>query len=82
LHWKEDYTRFALTCEALKSEKIKYLTRTGLDYAASLSDEQVLNNFVTNIEDHTRKESQKWRTLINKTPGIDSLLEELDRIKS
>jgi len=47
--WKDNYTRFSQTAEALKSEKAKYLTRTTRRYY-KVSKPKSLNNFVTTVE--------------------------------
>ena len=58
--WQENWVRFAATAEALKSELVKFQTRTGEAYAASLDEETVLNNFVIRIEGLASGELAAW----------------------
>jgi hypothetical protein len=58
--WQENWVRFAATAEALKSELVKFQTRTGEAYGASLDEETVLNNFVVRIEGLASGELAAW----------------------
>ena len=58
--WQENWVRFAATAEALKSELVKFQTRTGEAYAVSLDEETVLNNFVVRIEGLASGELAAW----------------------
>jgi hypothetical protein len=62
--WREEWVRFGFTAEALKSELVKYTTRTTADYNGD--DDAALNTFVTKIESLVSTEVEDWRTLINK----------------
>jgi hypothetical protein len=59
--WKDNYTRFAYTGEALKSELFKFQTRTTVDYARDVDDQQALENFVYRIEQLRENEVTDWR---------------------
>ena len=58
--WQENWVRFAATAEALKSELVKFQTRTGEAYAVSLNEETVLYNFVVRIEGLASGELAAW----------------------
>ena len=58
--WQENWVRFAATAEALKSELVKFQTRTGDAYGTSLDEETVLNNFVARIEGLASGELAAW----------------------
>ena len=58
--WQENWVRFAATAEALKSALVKFQTRTGEAYGASLDEETVLNNFVVRIEGLASGELAAW----------------------
>ncbi len=62
-HWQEDWTRFAGTAEALKSELLFYETRTSLSYRPSIGDEAALDNFVQRIEALAERETGAWSAL-------------------
>jgi hypothetical protein len=59
--WREDGVRFGYIREALKSELIKFKTRTA-EYGTDLTDEQALDKFVTRIEQLAMSEVTEWRT--------------------
>jgi hypothetical protein len=59
--WPHNKTRYSFTAEALKSERVKYATRTTSLYRTELSDDQALDNFVARIEDITMTEVTEWR---------------------
>ena len=50
-----------LAAEALKSERVKYATRTTSRYNHDLSDDEALDNFVARIEDIAMTEVTEWR---------------------
>ncbi len=56
--WQDNKARFAFTAEALKSEKIKYETRTGAYRGDST---RALNRFVGRIEAIAMAETAEWR---------------------
>jgi Protein of unknown function (DUF4231) len=56
--WQENKARFSYTAEALKSERIKYETRTGL-YRGDPA--RALGRFVTRIEAIAMNETSEWR---------------------
>ena len=58
--WQENWVRFAATAEALKSELVKFQTRTGEAYGVGLDEETVLNNFVARIEGLASGELAAW----------------------
>jgi len=62
--WKENYLRFAYTSQALKSEKIRFETRTSKGYRSQLKDETALDHFVTRVDKITMGEVGEWRTLM------------------
>ncbi len=62
--WKENYIRFAYTGEALKSERIKFITRTTKPYDSALEDKAALSRFVTRMEALVMTEVTDWRGLM------------------
>ena len=60
---KENYIHFAYAVEKLKSEKVKYLTRTTREYRSELGDEEALNNFVMNVETLGMTEVSDWQRM-------------------
>src|SRR5262249_16626572 len=60
-HWREDWVRYTVTAEALRSEKYKYSTRTTSHYALGLSDAVALDNFMGRIEAVAASEVADWR---------------------
>jgi hypothetical protein len=59
--WPHNKTRYSFTAEALKSERVKYATRTTSLYRHELSDDQALDNFVARIEHIAMTEVTEWR---------------------
>jgi hypothetical protein len=59
--WPHNKTRYSFTAEALKSERVKYATRTTSRYKHDLSDDEALDNFVARIEDIAMTEVTEWR---------------------
>ncbi len=72
---KDNYIRVSYTSEALKSEKIKYLTRTTPRYNKSLDNHKALSNFVASIEKLAREEVSGWRELTDQGMDLDELIE-------
>lgn len=60
--WQQDWARFSDTAEALKSELIKYETRTSAEYAAVLENAVALDNFVQRIETLALTETRSWHS--------------------
>lgn len=58
--WRTDWIRFKGTSERLKSELVKYETRTTDAYAASLPDEDALGAFVGAVEVLGVGETDAW----------------------
>lgn len=69
--WKENYLRFALTSEALKSERIKYLTRTTHAYSSKLDESRAIENFVMQIEKLAMNEASEWRSLMHESSQLN-----------
>lgn len=65
--WRANYVRFAYVCEALKSEKLKFETRTIADYDKGLDDHVALSNFVARMERLVMREVSDWRAEMQKT---------------
>ncbi len=65
--WNESYPRCTYVCEALKSERVRFETRTTKAYTATLDDQQALNNFVTNMENIVLSEITDWRSETQKS---------------
>ena len=59
--WADNKARWSFTSEALKSERVKYATRTTAPYGRNLSDDEALDNFVARIENLAMTEVVEWR---------------------
>ena len=59
--WRDNWTRFAYTAEVLKSEMLKFETRTSEAYRIDLNEEETLDNFVYRIEAALMEEVSDWR---------------------
>jgi hypothetical protein len=70
--WPQNKTRYSFTAEALKSERVKYATRTGSLYGSERSDDEALNNFVARIEDIAMTEVAEWRGEFARASGEPS----------
>lgn len=70
--WKESYPRFAYVCEALKSERLKFETRTTAEYGPDLDKHQALDNFVVGREALVMDEVTDWRTQVQKAASSPS----------
>jgi hypothetical protein len=69
--WREDWIRYAVAAESLRSEQIKYETRTTADYALSLPATTALDNFVFRMESLAASEIAEWRNqLAQKTESV------------
>jgi len=64
--WRETYTRFAYTAEALKSELVKYQTRTTAAYNPGVGGQQALDNFVAQVELLLMNEVTGWQALMQR----------------
>ena len=72
--WKDNYIRMAQTAEALKSERIKFLTRTTRRYAKDKDDDKALDNFVSNVERIVLQERTDWVALVEQSMDLDELI--------
>ena len=64
---RENWVRYTVAVEALRSEKAKYLTRTTPSYWRLPRDE-ALNNFVLRIEALALSEVEEWRKQMVQQP--------------
>jgi hypothetical protein len=76
--WKDNYIRFAYTTEALKSEKIKYQTRTTRTYGPPLTEQQALSNFVRRTETITLQETIDWKSRVKETIELEEAIGLVD----
>ena len=60
-HWRDNWSRFAYTAEVLKSELLKFETRTSKAYRIDLNEEETLDNFVYRIEAALMEEVSDWQ---------------------
>ena len=60
-HWREDWVRYTVTAESLRSEQYKYRTRTTPQYAIGLTESVALDNFMRRIESVAASEVADWR---------------------
>jgi len=66
--WREDWIRYAVAAETLRSERTKYTTRTTQDYGLTLTDAEAFDNFVYRVESLAISEVSEWRNqLVQKT---------------
>jgi len=72
--WKDNYIRMAQSAEALKSEKIKFLTRTTRRYSKDKNIEQALDNFVSSVERIVLQERTDWVAMIEQSMDLDELI--------
>jgi hypothetical protein len=61
--------RFASTAEALKSELIKFETRTSPAYRHEVTDDVAIDNFVQAVEALVLSETSGWHTQLLKQPA-------------
>ncbi|MGH3072096.1 MAG: DUF4231 domain-containing protein [Gaiellaceae bacterium] len=59
--WPHNKTRYSFAAEALKSERVKFATRTGPRYGRGRSEDEALDSFVARIEDIAMTEVAEWR---------------------
>jgi hypothetical protein len=59
--WREDWIRYAVAAETLRSERTKFTTRTTQDYGLGLSDSEAFDNFVYRMESLAISEVSEWR---------------------
>jgi hypothetical protein len=59
--WREDWIRYAVAAETLRSERTKYVTRTTQDYGLALFDSEAFDNFVYRMESLAISEVSEWR---------------------
>jgi hypothetical protein len=67
--WLQNKSRWAYAAEALKSERLRYDTRTPPDYGPELADEEALAAFVGRIEAISMAEVSEWRSELTRTPA-------------
>jgi hypothetical protein len=66
--WREDWIRFAVAAETLRSERAKFLARATEEYAVTVPLERALDTFVFRTESLAISEVSEWRNqLIQKT---------------
>jgi hypothetical protein len=73
--WKDNYTRVAHVTQMLKSEKVKFLTRSSPRYKPELSDQEIVNNLVTRIESICLKEVSDWRTQFDEGMDLNAAMQ-------
>ncbi len=59
--WREDWIRYAVAAETLRSERTKFTTRTTQDYGLALPASQAFDNFVYRMESLAISEVSEWR---------------------
>ena len=64
---RENWVRYTVAAEALRSEKAKYLTRTTPSYW-KLPHDEALNNFVLRVEGLALSEVEEWRKQMIQQP--------------
>ena len=61
--WQESWRRCATTLEALKSEYVKFDTRSGDDYNPAVTDAEAISRFVLKMEGILAGEVSEWHRL-------------------
>jgi len=61
--WQESWRRRAITLENLRSEYVKFDTRTGDDYAQGLTEDEAISRFVLKMEAILEGEVSEWQRL-------------------
>ncbi len=61
--WQESWRRRATTLENLKSEYVKFDTRSGDDYALALTDDEAISRFVLKMESILEGEVSEWQRI-------------------
>jgi hypothetical protein len=69
--WLQNKSRWAYAAEALKSERVRYDTRTPPDYGPGLSEEEALAAFVHRIEAISMAEVSEWRSELTRAPASE-----------
>ena len=69
-HWRDDWVRFGMTAELLKSELTRYLTRSAPNYSLSVIDEDALSTFVQRMENLILSETLEWRRQAIEAAGL------------
>jgi hypothetical protein len=65
--FQDNYVRFGLTLELLKSELFRYEMKAARAYAPGVDEQKALERFVEKMEDLIRAEVMDWRqTVLNK----------------
>lgn len=59
--FQDAWQRRAIALEALKSEFVKFDTRSGDDYRSPITEDQAIERFVLKIEDIVGNEVTEWR---------------------
>ena len=59
--FQDNYIRFAYTAEMLKSEKLKFETRSTKDYRVAAGDQEAFEIFVSRMEELIINEVTDWR---------------------
>ncbi len=67
--WQQNWVRFASTAEALKSELIRFETRTSPAYRPEVTDDVAIDNFVQAVEALVLSETSGWHTQLLKQPA-------------
>ena len=69
--YKENYLRYAYTSQALKSEKIRFETRSSKSYKSRLQEATALDRFVTRVDNIAMGEVNEWRALMQEVAAAD-----------
>ena len=80
--WKENYIRFAYTAELLRSELVKFQTRTSQAYKYELTEEKVLDNFVTRIEKIALAETGNWQAQITESMEVSDAITYMNELRN
>lgn len=59
--FQDAWRRRALALEALKSESVKFETRSGDDYSSSVTEDQAIERFVLRMESIIANEVAEWQ---------------------
>jgi hypothetical protein len=60
--WREDWIRYTVAAETLRSELVKFSTRTTADYSVRLPLGAALDTFVARMESVAASEIAEWRS--------------------
>jgi hypothetical protein len=66
--FRENWVRFGIAAELLKSELAKFRARSGSGYSIALGDEAVLSNFVDRTEGIILSEATQWKADLSAGP--------------